>query len=143
MSISNLTSWFYFSIHLLWPTHLLLCYVACFSKSYTLDNILVNIYGLFVDFPQVGFFINGSLVVVVIISILFPRTRKDSGVLFILDYIGSQTYPYLRYLIEISLYLSAFFATSANPIALVLFSITAAVSLIQTLILQNFTLRKG
>ena len=74
---------------------------------------------------------------------MFPKMRKDSGILFVLDYVGSETYPYLRYIIEITLYLSAFFASSATLISLLILVLAAVASLIHTLLLQNFTLRKG
>ena len=143
MSISNIASWVYFSIHLLWPVHLIFCYINAFNKVYTYSHISVSLYNLFVDFPIVGYIINGSLVTLIFLSILFPKMRKDAGILFFLDYIGSETYPYLRYLIEITLYLSAFFATSCQLMALLIFGLAAVASLIHTLLLQNFTLRKG
>ena len=89
MSISSLASWVYFSIHLLWPTHLVLCYVHCFNKVYGISNIFVSLGTLFASFPVVGYMVNGSLITLIFLSIVFPKMRKDSGVFFVLDYIGS------------------------------------------------------
>lgn len=62
--------------------------------------------------------------------------------LTVLNYIGTKTTPYLRYIIEFTLYSTAFFALSATIPNLILFVIASFITLINITLLQNFTLRK-
>lgn len=143
MSISSVESWMYFSMHLFWPLHLVFCYINIFARIYGVDNIFISLKDLFDSLASVGAILNGIMVAIVLLAIMFPKTRKDVGIVFILDYIGSQTYPYLRYLIEICLYSSALFATKITITSLLVFGLACFASMIQSILLQNVTLRKG
>lgn len=112
MSISSVASSLYFSIHLLWLLHLIFCYVICFHKAYTYDSRFVSIYDLIESLSSVGLIVNGCCIVIIFLSLLFPKMKKDAGISFLFRYAGSQIYPYLRYLIEITVYLTSFFCLS-------------------------------
>lgn len=143
MSITSLSSWVYFSIQLLWGLHTIFAYFQAFNNVYTYDNIILTIYGFLIDYNQVGLIITSILLAFIYISIFFPKTKKDSGVLFILEYIGSQLYPYLRYLIEIELYVVGFFMFAADIGHIIVFTFAALAAFISVILLQNITLRKG
>lgn len=99
MSISSAASTVYFSIHLLWVIHLVFCYVICFDHAYNLDSLFVNIYNIIESLSTVGLIINGCLIAIILLALLFPKMEKDAGIFFLFRYAGSQIYPYLRYLI--------------------------------------------
>ncbi len=142
MSISSASSWCYFSIHLLWLVHFVFCYVKCFEGAYGLDNIFIAIYRLVGTYSSVGLAINSIMVAVIFFSIMFPKMEKEAGVLFLFEYLGSQAYPYLRYLIELALYSTSFFLFKVDVMNWVLFVLAATAATISTTLLQNFTLRK-
>jgi hypothetical protein len=143
MSISSVESWIYFSLHLCWPAHLGFCYINCFDALQGSSSVFSSLKDLFLTYESAGNILNGIMVAVVFLAIFFPKTRKDAGIVFILDYIGSETYPYLRYLMELCLYSSAFFAIAATIPSFIVFGLASLASLIQTILLQNVTLRKG
>lgn len=143
MSISSVESWIYFTLHLAWPLNLVFIYINAFANIYGTSNVFVSLKEILVTYVELGVIVNGIMVGIIFLAILFPKTRKDPGIVFILDYIGSETYPYLRYIIEFVFYSSAFFAISATLSSLIVFGLTCLASMIQTTLLQNFTLRKG
>lgn len=112
MSISSAASTAYFSIHLLWIIHLVFCYIICFHNAYTLDSFFLSIYNIIESLSNVGLIINGCLIAIILLSLIFPKMEKDAGVFFLFRYAGSQIYPYVRYLIEMAVYSTSFFCLS-------------------------------
>lgn len=142
MSISSTASWLYFSLQLFWLAHFVLCYAKCFDNVLGMDNLFVTTFGAIVEYSSVGLAVNLTLVVLVFFSVLFPKMEKDAGLFFLFEYLGSQVYPYLRYLIELALYSSALFLLSMSLASWAVFVLAVAAALTSTALLQNLTLRK-
>ena len=89
-----------------------------------------------------GYIVNGPLLVLVVISILFSKEEKEIGILTIPRYIGAKTFPILRYIVTFCLYSTSFFALNADALSIILFILSAFLMIIKTSFLINFTLRK-
>jgi ABC-type transport system involved in multi-copper enzyme maturation permease subunit len=92
--------------------------------------------------PSVGYYITPLLLGLIVISLLFQKRGDKEGILVILTYIGSNTFPYLRYILKIALILSSYFAMGANFASVVLFVLTGIIAYPSMVLLQNYTLRK-
>lgn len=104
---------------------------------------ITGIFNSINSLTTVGYIINGPLLVLAVISILFWKEEKDEvGVLSVFRYIGAKVFPFLRYIIGVCLYLTSFLAFSADSISIALFILAAFAAIIKNSLLVNFTLRK-
>lgn len=77
-----------------------------------------------------------SIVILVgIILGLFVRNQaSDSGLMYILSYIGQRIYPYVRYLIEIIVYITAFSMMTIQLTSIIFFVFGSLLALLKTLL---------
>ena len=97
---------------------------------------------LVTQLPIFGYIINCTLLFFVLLTIIFHQKTTEDGLRFFLEYIGFNLYPYLRYLIELYLHISAYFAIESSLLAIILFVSACILALFMTALLQNFTKRK-
>jgi hypothetical protein len=90
MSISVLSSWFYFSIKLLWPIHWLFAYSLISARALNVppSQIVSLIWTLSQKILLLGNIFNGTLFLLALLSICFHVKNKEAGLLYILQYAG-------------------------------------------------------
>jgi hypothetical protein len=90
----------------------------------------------------IGYYTSSTLLVVIVIAIIFHKKDKYEGFLLLLSELGSRTYPYLRYILELFLLSTSYFSMGGDLVMIIFFSTAAVAILFSTLVLQNFTLVK-
>ena len=80
--------------------------------------------------------------IIIIFTALDQLIKSNEGIAFIIKYIGNKLFPYLRYNLELFLFISAFLSLSNNTFEILAFSLASVITILKTLFLQNITLRK-
>ena len=98
-----------------------------------------------------GFIMNGMesiayvfctiLSLISFMTLLWNKCEEEEGYKYILGWLGTKIFPFLRYLIDINLAIAALFMMR-TPIVAAFFFIAAIINLIISFFCQNYTLRK-
>lgn len=74
-------------------------------------------------------------------TLVWNKCEEEEGYKYILGWLGTKIFPFLRYLIDINLAIAAIFMMR-TPLVAVFFFVAAAINLIISFLCQNYTLRK-
>ena len=144
ISTSLVHSLLYFSIYFIWLLHTFYVYGILYhnlkdKNSYKSLSFLQKIS----ENTIISSIVNSMFLIIIGLSFLNEILKESQGTgAYIIKYIGKQLNPYLRSAIEIFFYLSAFFSLSFSIFNTIAFILASMVSLVKSMILQNFTLRK-
>lgn len=89
----------------------------------------------------ISFTLNVFISAMSVLALIFNKSEEAEGYKYILSWIGSKLFPFLRYLLDINLAIAAIFLV-INPFVSFCFILAAFINLIINFFGQNYTLRK-